>query len=126
MTEPLPPPTTNHHHPPPPPNSNCSVLCLFDLLLRIVEQVELVDMHFGTGSDTLQDPYRFADQLAEIRHCHQVSRGCFFMVSFLLGSSTLNSSSFSQLFSPSLIVIFNASKYYRLIIFTSHRSYMDL
>lgn len=94
---------------PTPPNSNCSVLCLFDLLLRIVEQVELVDMHFGTGSDTLQDPYRFADQLAEIHHCHQVSRGCFFMVSFLLGSSTLNSSFFSQLLSTLLIVIFNTS-----------------
>ncbi|XP_046664661.1 uncharacterized protein LOC124357184 [Homalodisca vitripennis] len=45
-------------------------------------EVELVDVHFGTGTDTLQDPYRFADQLAEIQHCHQVSRGCFFLLQF--------------------------------------------
>ncbi|XP_049840536.1 protein qui-1 [Schistocerca gregaria] len=42
-------------------------------------EVELVDMHYGTASDPALDAPLFEDHLHEIRHCHAVSRGCFFL-----------------------------------------------
>ncbi|XP_060516204.1 protein qui-1 [Cylas formicarius] len=42
-------------------------------------EVELVDMHFGAGEKDCYDPDLFQDHLNEIRICHKVSRGCFFV-----------------------------------------------
>ena len=46
----------------------------------IFGQVELVDMHYGTETDPTYDASLFEDHLHEIRECHRVSRGCFFLV----------------------------------------------
>lgn len=43
-------------------------------------QVELVDMHYGTETDPTYDAPLFEDHLHEIRECHRMSRGCFFLV----------------------------------------------
>lgn len=45
-----------------------------------LNQVELVDMHFGAGEKDAFDPRLTEDHLHEIRTCHRVSRGCFFLV----------------------------------------------
>ncbi|GLG97132.1 Uncharacterized protein GBIM_03959 [Gryllus bimaculatus] len=42
-------------------------------------EVELVDMHFGAETDPSLDAPLFEDHLHEVRACHRVSRGCFFM-----------------------------------------------
>ncbi|XP_069684220.1 protein qui-1 [Periplaneta americana] len=42
-------------------------------------EVELVDMHYGTEADPAYDAPLFEDHLHEIRECHRVSRGCFFL-----------------------------------------------
>ncbi|XP_053677511.1 protein qui-1 [Anopheles nili] len=51
-------------------------------------EVEIVDIHFGTGSDELTavdlDPYVVEDHLQEIETCHSVSKSVFLIV--LLGS----------------------------------------
>ncbi|XP_055622084.1 protein qui-1 isoform X3 [Toxorhynchites rutilus septentrionalis] len=50
-------------------------------------EVEIVDIHFGTGSDYTTvdlDPYVLEDHLCEIETCHRVSKSVFFMA--LLGS----------------------------------------
>jgi len=52
-------------------------VCLFAFLFG---QVELVDMHYGTETDPTYDAPLFEDHLHEIRECHRVSRGCFFLV----------------------------------------------
>lgn len=48
-------------------------------------QIELVDMHFGTGSSKEQaierDPYLVNDYLKEIKTCHRLSKSIFFIVS---------------------------------------------
>lgn len=54
-----------------PPKRFCFVLFL---------QVEFVDMHYGSKSDPMKNPFLFAEHLEEIRNCRAVSRGCFFMV----------------------------------------------
>ncbi|XP_055611687.1 protein qui-1 isoform X2 [Uranotaenia lowii] len=50
-------------------------------------EVEIVDVHFGTGSDCTAvdlDPYVLADHLEEIETCHRVSKSVFLVI--LLGS----------------------------------------
>ncbi|XP_030746307.1 NACHT domain- and WD repeat-containing protein 1 [Sitophilus oryzae] len=42
-------------------------------------EVELVDMHYGSDERELYDPWIFKDHLQEIRNCHKISRGCFFL-----------------------------------------------
>ncbi|XP_068081226.1 protein qui-1 [Anabrus simplex] len=42
-------------------------------------EVELVDMHYGSAVDAAYDAPLFQDHLHEIRECHRVSRGCFFL-----------------------------------------------
>ncbi|CAH0562285.1 unnamed protein product [Brassicogethes aeneus] len=42
-------------------------------------EIELVDMHFGASERDYYDPYLFEDHLNEIRLCHKLSRGCFFV-----------------------------------------------
>ena len=37
-------------------------------------------MHYGTETDPTYDASLFEDHLHEIRECHRVSRGCFFLV----------------------------------------------
>ena len=37
-------------------------------------------MHYGTETDPTYDAPLFEDHLHEIRECHRVSRGCFFLV----------------------------------------------
>ena len=37
-------------------------------------------MHYGTENDPTYDAPLFEDHLHEIRECHRVSRGCFFLV----------------------------------------------
>ncbi|RZF35450.1 hypothetical protein LSTR_LSTR014142 [Laodelphax striatellus] len=49
-------------------------------------EVELVDMHYGTGQDVHLDPFQFDDHLHEIKRCHKVSRGCFYLC--LIGEKT--------------------------------------
>lgn len=49
-----------------------------------VFQVELVDMHFGSASDPSLDPWQFSNHIADIKHAHSISRGCFFLVSYYL------------------------------------------
>ncbi|XP_039294156.1 uncharacterized protein LOC120348902 [Nilaparvata lugens] len=49
-------------------------------------EVELVDMHYGTGQDVHLDPFQFDDHLHEIRRCQKVSRGCFYLC--LVGEET--------------------------------------
>ncbi|CAH1389336.1 unnamed protein product [Nezara viridula] len=36
-------------------------------------------MHYGTEKDPLTDPQQYWDHLHEIRACHKISRGCFFL-----------------------------------------------
>nr|XP_014277406.2 NACHT domain- and WD repeat-containing protein 1 [Halyomorpha halys] len=36
-------------------------------------------MHYGTDKDPLTDPQQYWDHLHEIRACHKISRGCFFL-----------------------------------------------
>lgn len=38
-------------------------------------------MHYGTSEAVVYDPALQEDHLDQIRACHQVSRGCFFLVS---------------------------------------------
>lgn len=38
-------------------------------------------MHFGASEEDIYDPRLFEDHLDEIRKCHKLSRGCFFLVS---------------------------------------------
>ena len=49
-------------------------------------EVEIVDMHFGTGPDSQSatdlDPYVLDDHLCEIEACHRASKSIFFIVSF--------------------------------------------
>uniref|UniRef100_A0A182LW03 Uncharacterized protein n=1 Tax=Anopheles culicifacies TaxID=139723 RepID=A0A182LW03_9DIPT len=49
-------------------------------------EIEIVDIHFGTGSDGLTtvdlDPYVLEDHLEEIETCHGVSKSVFLIVSF--------------------------------------------
>ena len=40
-------------------------------------------MHYGTVTDPTYDAPLFEDHLHEIRECHRVSRGCFFLVIIL-------------------------------------------
>ncbi|XP_058836478.1 protein qui-1 [Topomyia yanbarensis] len=50
-------------------------------------EVEIVDIHFGTGNDSTAvelDPYALDDHLSEIETCHRVSKSVFFIA--LLGS----------------------------------------
>ncbi|XP_050313345.1 protein qui-1 [Anthonomus grandis grandis] len=42
-------------------------------------EIELVDMLYGSDEKEQYDPWIFQDHLHEIRHCHKVSRGCFFL-----------------------------------------------
>lgn len=49
--------------------------------LLFIFQVELVDMHFGTDKDPLANPFQFGDHIHEIKECHKISRGCFYLVS---------------------------------------------
>jgi hypothetical protein len=42
-------------------------------------EVELVDMHFGASEKDTFDAKLFEDHLNEIRMCHKLSRGCFFL-----------------------------------------------
>ncbi|XP_076262611.1 NACHT domain- and WD repeat-containing protein 1 isoform X1 [Rhynchophorus ferrugineus] len=42
-------------------------------------EIELVDMHYGADNKELYDPWTFQDHLHDIRNCHKVSRGCFFL-----------------------------------------------
>ena len=51
--------------------------------LLLLLQVELVDMHYGTDKDPLTDPQQYWDHIHEIRACHKISRGCFFLVNYL-------------------------------------------
>lgn len=47
-------------------------------------QIEIVDMHFGTGlthTTVDLDPYVLFDHLREIRACYRASRSTFFIVS---------------------------------------------
>ena len=37
-------------------------------------------MHYGTETDPTYDAALFEDHLHEIRECHRVARGCFFLV----------------------------------------------
>lgn len=60
-----------------------------------LQQIELVDMHFGTGLShtTIDlDPYVLYDHLSEIRSCYRASRSIFFIVSkrFVLTGLTEN------------------------------------
>lgn len=51
---------------------------------RFVVQIEIVDMHFGTGMTHTTvdlDPYVLYDHLREIRACQRSSRSTFFIVS---------------------------------------------
>jgi hypothetical protein len=52
--------------------------------LLLFAQVELVDMHYGTETDPTYDAPLFEDHLYEIRECHRVSRGCFFLVTIFV------------------------------------------
>jgi hypothetical protein len=54
--------------------------CKHAVICIIFAQVELVDMHYGTETDPTYDASLFEDHLHEIRECHRVSRGCFFLV----------------------------------------------
>ncbi|XP_014253729.1 NACHT domain- and WD repeat-containing protein 1 [Cimex lectularius] len=42
-------------------------------------EVELVDMHYGTENDPLSHPFQYEDLIQEIRECHKISRGCFYL-----------------------------------------------
>lgn len=48
-------------------------------------EIEIVDMHFGTGSlditEAEKDPYILQDYIHEIETCAQNSKSVFFMVS---------------------------------------------
>lgn len=44
-------------------------------------EVEMVDIHYGTQYDAVYDVNTIKHQLNEIKHCYQVSRGCFLLVS---------------------------------------------
>ncbi|XP_017773696.1 PREDICTED: NACHT domain- and WD repeat-containing protein 1 [Nicrophorus vespilloides] len=48
-------------------------------------EVEIVDMHFGASERDGLCPRTLEDHLSEIKKCHEVSRGCFFIS--LIGSS---------------------------------------
>ncbi|KAK6620990.1 hypothetical protein RUM43_011293 [Polyplax serrata] len=43
-------------------------------------EVEMADIHYGTGYDSAFDVDILKCHLSEIDHCFQISRGCFFMV----------------------------------------------
>lgn len=43
-------------------------------------EVELVDMHYGSDEKEQYDPWILKDHLHEIRNCHKISKGCFFLV----------------------------------------------
>lgn len=49
-------------------------------------EIEIVDMHFGNDEYSVYDPRLLEDHLSEIRTCHKLSRGCFFIVSRKLRS----------------------------------------
>lgn len=59
------------------------------LLSSVRWQVEIVDMHFGTGPssspasavDVDADPYATEDALSEVAVCHKFSKSIFFIVS---------------------------------------------
>lgn len=54
------------------------------ILCSPAAQIELVDMHFGTGPDGAvvdYDPYVLDDHLREIELCSKVSKSVFFIVS---------------------------------------------
>lgn len=59
----------------------CDYLVWSDLFF-FCSQIELVDMHYGTGEDPLNDPFQFEEHMLEIEKCKTVSRGCFFLVSY--------------------------------------------
>ncbi|KAH1023079.1 hypothetical protein HUJ04_012357 [Dendroctonus ponderosae] len=42
-------------------------------------EVELVDMHYGSDEKEYHDPWILKDHLHEIRNCHKISKGCFFL-----------------------------------------------
>jgi hypothetical protein len=48
--------------------------------------VELVDMQFGAEKDPTLDPRQFWAHEHEIRECHKISRGCFYLVSYRRGN----------------------------------------
>ncbi|XP_075232823.1 NACHT domain- and WD repeat-containing protein 1 isoform X2 [Lycorma delicatula] len=52
-------------------------------------EVELVDMHYGTADDCFQDSFQFADHLHEIKQCHKISRGCYYLC--LVGEEAVDS-----------------------------------
>lgn len=54
-------------------------------MVGLCSQIELVDMHFGTGPDGAvvdYDPLALKDHLREIEMCSKVSKSIFFIVSF--------------------------------------------
>lgn len=63
-------------------------------------QVELVDMHFGSGpteegaEDACEDcdPFLLEDHLIELRECHKFSKSVFFIVSTVFKHPYSNSS----------------------------------
>lgn len=63
---------------------------LLSCKLCLIPQIEIVDMHFGTGLDSMNvsdlDPYILEEHLSEIEICSKVSRSVFFLVSFALVS----------------------------------------
>lgn len=46
-------------------------------------EVELVDMHFGTGSglEADEDPFLLDNNLTELRECHKFSKSVYCLVS---------------------------------------------
>ena len=59
-----------------------------------------MDMHYGTETDPTYDAPLFEDHLHEIRECHRMSRGCFFLVIIFANCCNVceNDSSKSYLF----------------------------
>ncbi|KAF6205407.1 hypothetical protein GE061_019579 [Apolygus lucorum] len=47
-------------------------------------EVELVDMHYGTELNPLNDPYQYDEHIEEILACQRISRGCFYLVSCVI------------------------------------------
>lgn len=72
----------------------------FDTCINSISsgQIEIVDMHFGTGPDSMNvsdlDPYILDEHLSEIEICSKVSRSVFFLVS--VPCPTSNFQHFSQ------------------------------
>lgn len=65
-------------------------------------QIEIVDMHFGTGPDSMNvidlDPYILDEHLSEIEICSRRSRSVFFLVSRTKRRNHLSFSKFESFF----------------------------